>query len=365
MKEIKVFLQYPWKFPDSPYYKYLLNFPPKQIRYLNAKGGKGVITNKVHFLLSQKLKNLIKNTPQKFGITIVNAHKTNTSQEYDLIHCTHCVSKNKNKPWVTDIEMPGSLLISGFHNKNWPKKVKKYLYSENCKKIMPWTEDVAKKLLNEFPEIKNKIEVVYPAIPFKEKKQKTHRKIGIIYIGRAFHLKGGIFALETMKRLKKENDLRCIVISSVPKEIKEKYPEIEIYDLLPQERVFELMQESDIFLYPSQMDTFGFSILEAMNFGLPVVALKTPGTSSITEIIEDGKTGFLIEYGNSKGYLTKLSRCEEKTITNLQMRCEVLIKNPKLIKKMANECIKLIKYGKFSIRERNKKLEKIYSEALK
>ncbi len=365
MKEIKVFLQYPWKFPDSSYYKYLLESPPDNIKYLNAKGGKGVITNKAHFFLSQKLKNFIKNTPQRFGITLVNAHKTNTSQKYDLIHCTHCVSKNKNKPWVTDIEMTGSLLISGFHNKNWPEKVKKYLYSENCKKIMPWTKDVAKKLLDKFPKIKDKIEVIYPAIPFKEKTEKTHKKIGIIYIGRAFHLKGGIFALETMKRLKKENDLRCIVISSVPKEIKEKYPEIEIYDLLPQEKVFELMQGSDIFLYPSQMDTFGFSILEAMNFGLPTVALKTPGTSSISEIIENGKTGFLVEYNNPRGYLTKLSEYEEKIIMALQMQCRKLIKNKKLRENMSSKCINLIKFGKFSIEERNKKLRKIYGEALK
>jgi len=365
MNTIKVFLQYPWKFPDSPYYKYLLNFPPKQIEYLNAKGHGGVLTSKTSFFLSQKIKNFIKDTPQRFGITIANAHKTTTKKKYDLIHCTHCVSKNKNKPWVTDIEMIGSLLISGFHNKNWPEKIKKYLYSKDCKKIMPWTNDVAIKILEKFPGIKEKIEVVYPAIPFTEKKVTSHKDVGLIYIGRAFHLKGGIFALETMRRLKKKHKIRCIVISSVPKEIKEKYSEIEIYNLLPQEKVFNLMQKSNIFLYPSQMDTFGFSILEAMGFGLPTVALKTPVTSSIDEIIEDGKTGFLIKYDNPRGYLKKLSIHEEKIIENLIEKCEILIKNPKLRKKMSVKCIKLIKDGKFSIKERNKRLEKIYSEAIK
>lgn len=365
MSNIKIFLQYPWKFPDSPYYKNLLNFPPLEVEYLNAKGKPGIITSRAHFFLSQKIKNFIKNTPQRFGITIVNAHKTKTQKKYDLIHCAHCLSKNKHDPWITDLEMLGSLLISGFHNQNWAKKVKKYLYAESCKKIIPWTENVAQKLLQKFPEIKDKVEVVYPAIPFKKINKKKHKKITLIYMARAFHLKGGIFALEIMKRLKQKYNIRGIVISSVPKEIKKRYPEIEIYDLLPQKKVFELMRESDIFFYPSQMDTFGFGILEAMNFGLPSVALKTPVTSSINEIIEDGKTGFLVEYTNPRGYLTKITNKEHSLLKELEKKCEILIKNTRLRKKMSIQCIKIIKEGKFSIRERNKKLKKIYQEAIK
>ena len=48
--KIKVYLQYPWKFPDSPYYKYLLQEVPKEIEYYNVKKQKGVITNKLFLL---------------------------------------------------------------------------------------------------------------------------------------------------------------------------------------------------------------------------------------------------------------------------------------------------------------------------
>ncbi len=34
---MKVYLQYPWKFPDSPYYKYLIDSLPDGIEYLNVK----------------------------------------------------------------------------------------------------------------------------------------------------------------------------------------------------------------------------------------------------------------------------------------------------------------------------------------
>jgi len=36
-KKIKIYLQYPWKFPDSPYYKYLLKNPPKNVSFEGAK----------------------------------------------------------------------------------------------------------------------------------------------------------------------------------------------------------------------------------------------------------------------------------------------------------------------------------------
>ena len=46
MEKIKAFLQRPWKFSDSPYYKYLLSGSPKNIEYINVKDKRqGVIEN--------------------------------------------------------------------------------------------------------------------------------------------------------------------------------------------------------------------------------------------------------------------------------------------------------------------------------
>ena len=361
---MKVYLQYPWKFPDSPYYKYLINSPPEGIEFLNTKRERGASSSKLKFKFTQKLKDFIKRTPEKFGVTIVNSHKSPT-ENYDLIHCAHCLSKNKNRPWVADLEMGGSLLISGFKNKNWQKKVRKYLNSPSCKKILPWTEFVKRRILKDFPEIEDKLEVVYPAVPERKITKKKNKQITFIYVARAFHLKGAIFALEIMKRLKKKYNIRPIVISSLPKEMKQKYPEIEIYNLMRQEKVFKLMRESDIFLYPSQMDTFGFAILEAMSFGLPPVVLETPGNDAVNEIIKNGKTGYAIKYKNPRGYLTRLSKEEEPLLKEIYEKCENLINDKSLRKRISKNCIKEISNGKFSIKERNKKLKSIYLEAIK
>lgn len=366
MKTIKVYLQYPWKFPDSPYYKYLINSPLKEIEYLNIQKQKGVIINKKLFWFSNFLKRNIRRWTNKLNLLIPNAHLS-PKGDYDLIHCAHCLSKNKDKPWVADVEGIWSLFISGHKTKKGIKKVENYLERENCKKILPWTEYTKKELLQIFPNLEHKTEVIYPAIPERKNlPKKPKNRINIIFSGRYFYHKGGLHALEAIDRLtKKYKNVYGIFNSTIPKEVLEKYKKnrkIEFYSLIPQEKLFELYEKSHILLYPGYSDSFGFAYLEAMSFGIPIV---TVDKNYRREIVEKG-TGFIINCENVyKLNRNKISEKEEQIIKKLVYETEKLIKDKKLREKMSKECIKVIKEGKFSIKERNKKLEKIYREALK
>lgn len=51
----------------------------------------------------------------------------------------------------------------------------------------------------------------------------------------------------------------------------------------------------DLFLLPSSLESFGLAALEAMSYGLPVVASDTGG---IPELVLHGKTGYLAPVGN-------------------------------------------------------------------
>jgi glycosyltransferase involved in cell wall biosynthesis len=61
----------------------------------------------------------------------------------------------------------------------------------------------------------------------------------------------------------------------------------------------------DVFAFPSNFEALGSSLLDAMHFGLPVVATNIGG---IPEIVEDGVNGWLIEPGDASALFDRLDR---------------------------------------------------------
>lgn len=62
-----------------------------------------------------------------------------------------------------------------------------------------------------------------------------------------------------------------------------------------QDDVAGLLPIADLFLIPSEMESFGLSALEAMSCEVPVIATNVGG---LPEVIEHGKTGFLVDVGD-------------------------------------------------------------------
>lgn len=363
MDKIRIYLQYPWRFPDSPYYKYLVNYPSRGVEYLNIKNQRGAITKKRIFSLSTYLKRT-RHYANKLRLPFPNAHKTK-ERNLDLVHCAHCLSKNKNTPWVADFESYWQFWLSGRKTEIGRKWVKKILLRRNCKKIIAWTKHVENDIINLFPEVRGKVEVVYPAVPPQKIKREKRATVNLIFIARYFYGKGGLHALEAIDRLTKlRKNVRGYIISTVPQEILKKYSEnekIKFIDIVPQEKLFkEIYPISDIFVYPGYSDTFGFSILEAMSFGLPVITVQGEARE---EIVENWKTGVIIP--SKYSYRDNIKGHNQEIIEGIIEACLKLIDNPNLIKKMRENCINQSTDGKFSIKERNKRLYKIYEEAIK
>jgi len=57
----------------------------------------------------------------------------------------------------------------------------------------------------------------------------------------------------------------------------------------------EVLQNSDVFLLPSETESFGLAALEALSCGIPVVASRVGG---MPEVVVDGETGFLHDVGD-------------------------------------------------------------------
>ncbi len=133
----------------------------------------------------------------------------------------------------------------------------------------------------------------------------------------------------------------------------------------------EIFGDCDIYVQPTTVDSFGVSILEAMSTGLPIVC--TDDGFTLPELVKDGYNGFLVKSQiswykhrfNLRRYSKLASLPHPETIRDLVEKLSILIENPKLRKKMGKNSFKLVNSGKFSIKERNKKLKRIYEEALK
>ncbi len=74
--------------------------------------------------------------------------------------------------------------------------------------------------------------------------------------------------------------------------------EDEVHFLGKIDMVAPLLASADLFLLPSQSESFGLSALEALASGVPVVASRAGG---LVEVIRDGETGVLCEIGDVDG----------------------------------------------------------------
>jgi N-acetyl-alpha-D-glucosaminyl L-malate synthase BshA len=59
--------------------------------------------------------------------------------------------------------------------------------------------------------------------------------------------------------------------------------------------VSRILAQLDLFLLPSEYESFGLAALEAMSCGVPVIATRVGG---LPEVVEDGRSGFLCEVGD-------------------------------------------------------------------
>jgi len=119
----------------------------------------------------------------------------------------------------------------------------------------------------------------------------------------------------------------------------------KIHFLGLQTNIAKLLSISDLFILPSEKESFGLSALEAMASGVPVIATNTCG---LPEVIEDGKCGYLSPIGDIK-------KMTDDTIE--------LLTNHVKYKKFSDRC-KTIAESKFDVKKIIDQYEKLYSSLI-
>jgi len=315
--------------------------------------------------------------------------------DVDLTYSAHSLIL-RNEPWVVSLEHVGDLCPVRYdirHLRLYRSLIEKVLSSKYCKKIMPWLDNGKKTLLLNLncERFKGKIETVHLAVhPKKFVKKRKKDKVRLLFIGTAnisnvpdtFVVRGGKEVLEAFAILnKKYDDLELIVRSYIPPDIRSRYSEILksknvriIDEILPWKQFEQLFTSSDMLLFPGHL-TPALTILDAMSYEFPVIATDVWGTP---EMVQDGKTGFLIEKSRNVPYYVKnfipsygyISRrafeyVDPRVVRELADKTSILIENETLRHRMGLAGRREIETGKFSIKRRNEKLKKIFDEAIK
>jgi len=73
--------------------------------------------------------------------------------------------------------------------------------------------------------------------------------------------------------------------------------EKDVIFLGKQNGIWEKLGQADLFLLPSQLESFGLAALEAMACEVPVIATNAGG---VPEVVEHGVDGYLVEPGDVK-----------------------------------------------------------------
>lgn len=185
---------------------------------------------------------------------------------------------------------------------NYTKGFKKYFISglrEANEVVVLTNED-----LNDYSQFNENINLIYNPITITNTntQKSTLLNKNISFTARIVYDHKGIdYLVEVAKRLPKDWTISVAgqghEEEKLRKEIKEKNIEDKLILLGPLEdkELKKHYLNSSIYLMTSRWEGFGLVLVEAMDFGLPIIAFSQNGSN---EVLANGKYGVLIENGN-------------------------------------------------------------------
>jgi len=203
--------------------------------------------------------------------------------------------------------------------KRWGLKSQYLLWMENrifsaghFRRIITISEASRRQLLGYYPVREEQVVTIYNGVDLERfnpsvremSRGPVRRKWGIeegemvaLFVGNDFRRKGLISLIQALGILQgKGIKIKVIVVGrdspvSFSRVCRKLRVEERVVFLGAMERVEEAYAGADLFVLPSYYDPFGFSCLEALACGLPVITTRCAGAS---EIIEEGRNGMVV-----------------------------------------------------------------------
>jgi glycosyltransferase involved in cell wall biosynthesis len=380
-----VYLEPIWRV-HSLYSEYV-DFPPDGYKFVSsqpATGGLIQVLSKAaaSYSLQRQLSRVL---PLALMKSYLDSFKSAPPGVDLTFACEHLVFREE--PWVIDVGCFTNFLAGDYqHLERYKGIIERKLGSRWCKKILCWSEFAKESLLGNLDgrQFEHKI-MLSPLATRRRHFAKNYRegKVKLMFVNSAnmlgeFDGKGGKELLEAYALLaRKYADIELVVRSEMPVDLKRRYQGargLRIIDrVVPWAELEQEFMSADIFVMPSYVGVAS-SILEAMSYELPTVATNVYHQA---EVVEDGKTGLLVEKSQQVPWYIKgsipndplhpsfqqaIRTVDHRVVQRLVEKVSVLIESPELRRNMGAAARWEIEHGKFCIEKRNERLKRVLDE---
>ena len=141
----------------------------------------------------------------------------------------------------------------------------------------------------------SRIDVIPPGIRARDPIQRPVSEHGLtfLFVGRDAHRKGADLFVGAIRRLRGEgHDVRAVLAGDPSYGDLEGEPGFEVYPWVDRSQLErDLYPRADVFVIASRAEGFGLVLIEAMSFGLPVIATDQ---GAFGEILGDPPAGVLV-----------------------------------------------------------------------
>ena len=188
----------------------------------------------------------------------------------------------------------------------WKRRATERLY-DRAVQLFPWSNWVAASLRDDYGVPAEKITPISPGVDLDLYRPGPAEPDGdgvvrLLFVGGDFLRKGGDLLLRWARetRVAHRWELHVVTRDEVPV-----IPGVVLHRGLTNHspELVRLYQQSDLFVLPTLADCYSLVALEAMACALPVVISRLGG---IPEIVEEGKTGYLLTPGDYPSLAARL-----------------------------------------------------------
>ncbi len=247
----------------------------------------------------------------KYAIQKINREKPSiifqfAENIFDTDNLSTCIYQDLSVSYVEHMmeNMPDIFAVSGFQNHShlaiYNRAAYQNKYYQQCKGIFTMGRWLAEDMVNRCNIEQAKVHPVGGGINLDKRLiDKTNKKGNkILFVGRDFKRKGGHIVVEAFKELKKRRkNVELYVAGPSINPYHENIDGCHFMGDCDYKKTAELFNLCDIYCMPSYFEAYGLVFVEALTFGLPVIARNA---YEMPYLIQNGQTGLLLQKDDVK-----------------------------------------------------------------